>query len=186
MSFDINTIINSAIMQAVEAHVAGINQIYAQRLGEMADKIAALEEENMRARMNHDKLVERVSEARIKLDAVDAVITAQAQPKVELDGDRVKEIAKSTVHELWSDVYETEVQDIAERAIQDHDFDDAISQALHEYDMTDAVEAVLEDYDLSNRIEEGIDEYDFGDKLEGAFKERMNELLNNATISISV
>jgi hypothetical protein len=46
--------------------------------------------------------------------------------------DDVKEIAKSTVHELWNDIYETEAQDIAERAIEDHDYSDAVRDAVRE------------------------------------------------------
>jgi hypothetical protein len=71
MSFDINTIINNAIAQAVNEAVLPL----AARISDLEEANTILtnrlNEETVRLALNHDKLVERVSELKIKLHALD-------------------------------------------------------------------------------------------------------------------
>jgi hypothetical protein len=225
--FDINATINTAIAQAVEAHMTGIQQIYANRMGEMADRISQLDSDLSTERANLQMALHRISvleerkateaPTEVKLSGMtdvptgmdynqkDALVAAFIDKlnMQEWFWDKVSHYVnehiervygepvttyqvKEIVKELWTDIYETEVQDIAQRAIEDHDFDDNIRHTLREYDFTSDVEAVLEDYDMSSRIEEAIDDYDLTDKVTVVVEEVLEDKLSEAVDGIDI
>ena len=201
--FDINAVINAAISQAIHNAIAPFNDrvnALTHRINELeeANTILAdlcnkqnlrIDEETVRLSLNHDKLVERVSEAHIKLQALDAVVlnhTKAASPNDLLNRDAVADV----VRDLWSDEFESEVRDIAERTVDDYDFEDKIRRAVRDHDFSDAVEEVLNDYDLSDKIEEVLDDR-LDDKMSEAiddidFDAKVRDVLRTARIDISL
>lgn len=140
-----------------------------------------------------ESTLERLGDGSVTVDSFPELFATQWQRKVGsndlLGRDEVAEIVK----ELWTEDYEPEVCDIAERTVDNYDFEDTIRQALRDYDFSDAVESVLEDYDLSSKIEDVLEDFDMDSKIENGidsydfdFESKIRDVLRNARIDISL
>ena len=116
--FDINAIVNTAISEAVNARITTLLQEHANVVGAMAERIAELE---------------------TKLNALDAVVlhhTKAASPDDVLNREDVADI----VRELWSDEFDSEIDDKVERAIDDIDLSDAVRREIRDLSFSITVE----------------------------------------------
>jgi hypothetical protein len=218
--FDINAIINAAIASAVEAHITDLKQAYANKMGEMAQtfedygrQIYALQEASAK---NYQRisdleeankvLVHRLNELAERKPAADPVeidtlnqkewfwdkINNYIEKNVGRYGMNREEVAE-IVRELWSEEFESEVRDVAEREIERYDFDEKITRAVRDYDFSDEIERAIDDYDLSDKVESALDEYDLDSKIENGidsydfdFESKVRDVLRNARLDISI
>jgi hypothetical protein len=137
--------------------------------------------------------IERLDVDNVTTDTFPEMFATQWQRKVGandlLGRDEVAEI----VRELWSEEFEPEVRDVAERVTDDYDFDDKIRRAVRDYDFSEEIEQVICDYDFSDKLESAIDDYDLDSKIENGidsydfdFESKVRDVLRNARIDISI
>jgi uncharacterized protein YbjQ (UPF0145 family) len=104
----------------------------------------------------------------------------------KIDREKVEEI----VREFWSEEYENEVTEIAERKAEEakeealeemrdylrDELDDKVVEAVDRYDMEDKMTDAIDNYDFDSKVEDGIEAYDFSDKLEDAVREALRRV----------
>lgn len=158
--FDINTIINTAIANAVNEALLPLQQEYANKMGEMAEKIAALETrlaalENNPAIGIDTALAERVA----KLENTPVVIDEAKMVKAlntqewfwEKMSRKAKEIADAAAEEAIEDhcqTYDHDDYDRVSSAVEEFDLDDVVSRG----DLQDTVRDLLNDASIDVRF----------------------------------
>jgi len=126
--FDINAIVNAAIAAAVEQHISTLQQAYANKMAEMAEKIDALE-------------------ARVK--ALEAKPLEQATPEPPAAIDEAKMVEALNSQEWFWEKLTSKAKEVADAAAQeaiedhcqtyDHDDYDRTSSAVNDLDLDDLV-----------------------------------------------
>lgn len=168
---DINTILTQALTAAVAEAMLPLQQEYANKMGEMATRIAALE-----AKLAEAALFERTTEVTVP---VDEAKMAEALNSQEWFWEKVRRFADAAAHDSITHHEDTV-----------YHYDKGAVETLIE----DALDAHLEnanhpdDDDIDTKIDSAIEQHEenrtHGDKDD--IEEMVQKLLNGASISISV
>ena len=142
--FDINTIVNAAIAAAVEQHISTLQQAYANKMAEMAEKIDALE---ARVKALEAKPLEQ---ALVDERAMVEALNSQEWFWEKLTS-KAKEVADAAAEEAIEDhcqTYDHDDYDRASSAVDDLDLDDLVSRD----GLQDTVRDLLNDASFDIRV----------------------------------
>lgn len=125
---DINAIFNAAVTAAVEAHITAIQQQHANIVGELAQRIAALE-----TRLTEAGLFQKETNVTVDMDALRELVTPLVGSMVEA---KIEEAISAHCEEYDHDEYDRML-----RTMEDHDLDDFVKQ----HELEDAVKDAVRD-----------------------------------------
>ena len=149
--FDINTIISTAIAEAVKSHLTEVAQHYANKMGEMATRIAELEA--YKAAIGTDTLlaarIATLETEMLVLGNVDEIKyrIATLEDGKGMSEERVEALIETAIEQHCAD-YDHDSYDQVVSTVEDADLDDIVAKD----DVEDMVRNAVNDAEITIRI----------------------------------
>lgn len=162
--FDINKIINDTIAAAVSTHITTLQQEYANKMAEMAEKITALDTHLAEA---IDRIAALENQALVVSDAVDKRITALEHAATQPLALNKEELIEHLDNQEW---FWDKIRNFTDGAVES-----AVEQHCEEYDHDDMV--------MKHELPD-MDDYVTKDAMRDEVSDAVHDKLDNATLSI--